>query len=138
MTLPANLPEFANTAFGTHYRIAGAGRPVLLIHDRGRDLSMWDPLLPHLAPSLRVIRYDLLGHGRSAKPPGEVGWREWQSQLELLMSYLKIADAAVVGLGLGAELARALTDDRAAVDRHLSAQLETFLTEIAQLAIRAA
>ena len=138
MALPANLPDFSNIAFGTHYRVTGLGRSVLLIHDRGRDLSMWEPLLPHVAPNLRVVSYDLLGHGRSAKPVGDLGWREWQEQLRMLRDYLKIEDAALVGVGLGAELARSFADDWAAADRHLSDYLEKFLAEPAFQATRAA
>jgi pimeloyl-ACP methyl ester carboxylesterase len=138
MTLPTSLPDLSNIAFGTHYRITGAGRPVLLIHDLGRDLSMWDPLLPRLLPELRVIRYDLFGHGRSAKPRGELSWREWRGQLEMLLGYLKIEDATLIGFGLGADLARSFTEGRTAADHHLPASLESFLNERALLLTRAA
>jgi (E)-2-((N-methylformamido)methylene)succinate hydrolase len=138
MTLPTSLPDLGNIAFGTHYRITGTGRPVLFIHDLGRDLSMWDPLLPSLLFGSCVIRYDLLGHGRSAKPRGELSWRQWQAQLEMLVDYLKIEDATVVGFGFGADLARSITEGMVASDRHLSLALESFLAESTLLITRAA
>ncbi|HWA45304.1 MAG TPA: alpha/beta fold hydrolase [Hypericibacter adhaerens] len=123
------LAEIRNIAFGTHYRIAGSGRPVLLIHDRGRDLAMWEPLLAPLAAGFRIVRYDLLGHGLSAKPAGELGWRDWEAQLRLLIDYLKIPDAVAAGIGLGAELAQAVTADRAALDRAFSEHVNRFIAE---------
>ena len=41
---------------------------LLLIHGSASSTRSWDPLVPMLTRSHRVIRIDLLGHGRSAKP----------------------------------------------------------------------
>lgn len=41
---------------------------LLLIHGSASSTRSWDPLVPLLTGSHRVIRIDLLGHGRSAKP----------------------------------------------------------------------
>ena len=41
---------------------------LLLIHGNASSARWWDELVPMLAGSHRVIRIDLLGHGRSAKP----------------------------------------------------------------------
>jgi pimeloyl-ACP methyl ester carboxylesterase len=43
---------------------------LLLIHGTAASLRTWDPLVPLLTGSHRVIRIDLLGCGRSAKPDG--------------------------------------------------------------------
>ncbi|WP_067170141.1 alpha/beta fold hydrolase [Microtetraspora niveoalba] len=43
---------------------------LLLIHGSASSARSWDPLVPLLTGSHRVIRIDLLGHGRSAKPAG--------------------------------------------------------------------
>lgn len=42
--------------------------PALLLNHR--SVRSWDPLVPMLTRSHRVIRIDLLGHGRSARPTG--------------------------------------------------------------------
>lgn len=40
--------------------------PVLVFaNSLGTDFRVWGPLLPHLPPGLRVIRYDMPGHGLS-------------------------------------------------------------------------
>jgi pimeloyl-ACP methyl ester carboxylesterase len=41
---------------------------LLLIHGSASSTRSWDELVPMLTRSHRVIRIDLLGHGRSAKP----------------------------------------------------------------------
>jgi pimeloyl-ACP methyl ester carboxylesterase len=47
------------------------GVPVLLlIHGTEASTAWWDPVVPGLAGAYRVIRVDLLGHGRSASPVG--------------------------------------------------------------------
>ncbi|MEV6863424.1 alpha/beta hydrolase [Streptosporangium subroseum] len=43
---------------------------LLLIHGSASSTRSWDMLVPMLTKSHRVIRIDLLGHGRSAKPVG--------------------------------------------------------------------
>lgn len=40
---------------------------LLLIHGSASSTRSWDELVPMLTRSHRVIRIDLLGHGRSAK-----------------------------------------------------------------------
>src|ERR1700733_10870930 len=41
---------------------------LLLIHGNASSARWWDELVPLLTRSHRVIRVDLLGYGRSAKP----------------------------------------------------------------------
>jgi pimeloyl-ACP methyl ester carboxylesterase len=43
---------------------------LLLIHGNASTARWWDELVPLLAGAHRVIRVDLLGYGRSAKPEG--------------------------------------------------------------------
>ena len=51
-----------------------AGQPdppgVLLIHGTAASTAWWDPVVPLLAGACRVIRVDLLGHGRSSSRAG--------------------------------------------------------------------
>jgi pimeloyl-ACP methyl ester carboxylesterase len=46
----------------------GAGRPVVLLHPGVGDSRIWEPVLPALTASWRVIRYDARGFGRSPAP----------------------------------------------------------------------
>ncbi len=87
--------------------------PVLfLIHDFGMDLTVWDNLLPHLPKSLRVIRYDLRGHGGTevVKPPYAMG--RLIRDAEAILTDKGIYDAAVMGIGLGGMIAQGLAVKR--------------------------
>ncbi|MEU1606359.1 3-oxoadipate enol-lactonase [Micromonospora matsumotoense] len=55
-----------------HLTVDGpAAAPVLLLGSSlGTAAAMWQPQVPLLAERFRVIRYDHLGHGRSAVPAG--------------------------------------------------------------------
>src|SRR5215472_8744728 len=47
-----------------------AAPALLLIHGTGASTAWWDLVVPRLAGAYRVIRVDLLGHGRSTSPVG--------------------------------------------------------------------
>lgn len=47
---------------------SGDGSPVLLLHAGVTDRRVWDLLVPLLAPSHRVIRFDSRGYGLSSRP----------------------------------------------------------------------
>ena len=51
-------------------RESGSRPPLVLVHGVGLDHTMWDLVVDDLAADRLVIRYDLLGHGRSPDPPG--------------------------------------------------------------------
>ncbi len=55
-----------------HHRLDGpsGAPPVVLVHELGAPLELWEPQLPVLASRFRVLRYDQRGHGRSDVPPG--------------------------------------------------------------------
>jgi pimeloyl-ACP methyl ester carboxylesterase len=46
----------------------GDGPPLVLLHPGVGDSRIWEPLLPALTESYRVIRYDARGYGRSPAP----------------------------------------------------------------------
>jgi pimeloyl-ACP methyl ester carboxylesterase len=51
---------------GTHYYVAGAGPPLVLVHGLGGMASNWRLVAPALARDRQVIVPDLPGHGGSA------------------------------------------------------------------------
>jgi pimeloyl-ACP methyl ester carboxylesterase len=91
---------------GTHYRISGAGAPVILIHGVGADLEMWEPVAALLAPTHRVVRYDMLGHGASIKPPGPYRLDDFVQQLERFADGLGIERFALAGFSMGGLVAQ--------------------------------
>ncbi len=97
---------------GTHFDITGDGPALVLIHGVGLDLAMWEPVARRLANDYTVIRYDMLGHGGSAKPPAELTLRSFVSQLGEFADYLRLDRFALVGFSMGAMVALAYAVER--------------------------
>jgi (E)-2-((N-methylformamido)methylene)succinate hydrolase len=92
---------------GTAGEIAGRGPPLILLHGIGLDRSMWQAQVYCFARSYSVIRYDLLGHGESARIEGRVQLDDFTRQLEKLCSALKLDRAALAGFSFGGMIAQA-------------------------------
>ena len=49
-----------------HYKDEGEGKPLVLLHDAGLSLNIWNEIMPFLTNHFRVIRLDLPGFGLTA------------------------------------------------------------------------
>ena len=97
-----------------HYRIDGDpdGAPVVFANSLGTDLRLWDPILPLLPQSLRIIRYDKRGHGLSACPEPPYSMGALVSDTEKLLDHLAVRDCVFVGLSIGGMIAQGLAVKR--------------------------
>lgn len=78
--------------------LAGAGRPLALLHNPPGSLRMYGPALPGLAASGRpVLALDLPGHGESSE--------QWESGLASVEAYADVIAQAFEALGLDAPAA---------------------------------
>lgn len=97
-----------------HYTLTGPenGMPVVFSNGLGLNLQMWEPLLPHLPDSWRILRYDRRGHGQSdvTEPPYAMG--QLVRDTEALLDHLDIRACAFVGLSLGGMVAQGLAVKR--------------------------
>ncbi|WP_231921421.1 alpha/beta fold hydrolase [Micromonospora auratinigra] len=86
---------------------------LVLIHGLGASTRWWDPVVPLLTGSRRVIRIDLLGHGRSAKPAGD-GYAIGQQARRVgqALDRLGVRHAILVGHSTGGYVATALAEQR--------------------------
>jgi pimeloyl-ACP methyl ester carboxylesterase len=91
---------------GTHFRVSGEGPPLILIHGVGLDLTLWSHFTAVFESRFTVIRYDMLGHGLSAKPPGRRRLDDFTDQLHRLHDYLDVGPAVVAGFSMGGLIAR--------------------------------
>ncbi len=97
----------------TWYEISGScsdHAPVVLIHGVGLDSDMWSPQVKKLNSSFQVVRYDILGHGRT-KSSNINGIASFISQLVELLIFLKIKKIHLVGLSLGGVIAQGFAKD---------------------------
>jgi 3-oxoadipate enol-lactonase len=81
-----------------HHEVAGAGPPVVLIHEGICDSRMWDPQWELFQRSHRVVRLDLRGFGRS---PYVTGKFSHAGDVIAVLDELGLGPAALVGVSLG-------------------------------------
>lgn len=98
----------------THYRDDGDphGRAVVFANSLGTDLRLWDKVVERLPKSLRLIRYDMRGHGLTdaLAPPYSMG--ALISDAEALLDHLGVRDCTFVGLSIGGMIAQGLAVKR--------------------------
>ncbi|MFB9834883.1 alpha/beta fold hydrolase [Actinoallomurus acaciae] len=86
---------------------------LLLIHGSVSSTRSWNPLVPLLTRSHRVIRVDLLGHGRSAKPADRsYAIPDQGRRVGVVLDRLGVEHAIVVGHSSGGVVATALAEQR--------------------------
>ncbi|UYV38562.1 3-oxoadipate enol-lactonase [Rhodobacteraceae bacterium D3-12] len=97
-----------------HYRLDGAesGPTIVFSNSLGTDLSLWDAVLPLLPAGLRILRYDMRGHGGSSCPPAPYAMGTLVRDAEALLDHLAITDCAFVGLSIGGMIAQGLAVKR--------------------------
>ncbi|MEV4012326.1 alpha/beta fold hydrolase [Nonomuraea angiospora] len=86
---------------------------LLLIHGTAASARSWDSLVPLLAGSHRVIRIDLLGHGRSGQPAdGSYAIPDQARRAGAALDRLGVEHAVVAGHSSGGTVATALAEQR--------------------------
>ena len=87
-----------------HYRIAGKGTALLLIHGTQPDADTWDTCVEELARHHLVITYDRRGFSRSVHPPIQDYVTHAEDALALLR-HLQAEPAMIVGWSWGCIIA---------------------------------
>ncbi len=101
--LPQNAEDKVVTVYGVkiHYREAGSGPVVILLHGLGADNSSWAMNIDALAKHFRVIAPDQIGFGKSDKPMINYRIQTLVDFLDGFYKELKIERASLVGNSLG-------------------------------------
>src|SRR5271156_2837351 len=86
-----------------HYALTGAtNAPVIVFSNSlGANLSMWDPQLPEIEKTFRILRYDTRGLGQSSATPGPYSIEQLARDVLALLDALKIQRANFCGLSMG-------------------------------------
>jgi 3-oxoadipate enol-lactonase len=95
---------------------AHARSRIALIHSLALDRSVWDGVVPQLAPQADVLTYDCRGHGKSDRPKQRFTPELFAGDLAELLDHVRWADATVAGCSMGGCVAQAfagLYPDRA-------------------------
>jgi pimeloyl-ACP methyl ester carboxylesterase len=91
-----------------NHAIEGSGPNVVLLHPVGLDLACWDEVVKALAGRYRVLRVDLRGHGKSSAAAPGATLADYAEDVHALLSHLRFAPAAVVGLSFGGMITQTL------------------------------
>jgi pimeloyl-ACP methyl ester carboxylesterase len=89
-----------------NYIEKGIGEPIILIHGVGLDHTMWNYQIDSLANNYRIIAYDMIGHGESAKPKENYKLINFVEQLSVLMDGLEIDKTHIIGFSMGGMVAQ--------------------------------
>jgi len=87
----------------------GDGPAIVLIHGVGLDHTMWDLVAAGISNMFRVLRYDIVGHGRTQPVGDPLSFTDLTRQLEGVLETHGIQNTAVVGFSLGALIAQDFT-----------------------------
>lgn len=90
---------------------------VLLIHGYASSMHGFDRLTPFLAARLRVVRVDLLGHGASVSAAPDYGHQAQARAVAGALDRAGVSASVVVGHSFGADVAIALAELRADLER---------------------
>jgi pimeloyl-ACP methyl ester carboxylesterase len=90
---------------------AGAGPPLLLVHDFAATRESWSATIARLSDTFRVVAPDLPGFGASEKPDPQryaYGWDAFAESLFELVAALGLGRVFVCGHGMGGGVALSL------------------------------
>ena len=92
---------------GLRFELSGSGeRAIVLIHEMGGTLESWDQVVPRLASSRRVLRYDTRGAGLSEKVRGTLSIDTMVDDLAALMDAVGAGGkVALAGIAVGGAIA---------------------------------
>lgn len=100
------MPFFEHDELSFHYHEVGEGLPFFFQHGLGADVSQPFGLFRPPA-GIRLIAFDCRGHGET-KPVGDlakISLASFADDLRALMDHLKLAQAIVGGISMGAAVA---------------------------------
>lgn len=92
----------------------GPGPAVLLTHGIGESLEFWHPQIDALGKTMRLVAWDMPGHGESDIPAAVMDLQTVARSAWLLLDRLGIDAAHLVGNSLGAAVSLRMADQNAA------------------------
>jgi len=98
--------RIATNGIFLNVEVTGDGPIVLLLHGFTRDARAWSPVMPALE-GYRVVRADLIGHGKSDAPQDSARYSMAHAVEDLLalLHHLSVEQYALIGYSLGGRVA---------------------------------
>ena len=97
------MPHALSDGTRLYYEEAGAGYPVLFIHEFAGDHRSWEPQLRHFARRYRCIAYNARGYPPSDVPERSDAYSQEHARADAIavLDHLAIERAHIVGLSMG-------------------------------------
>jgi pimeloyl-ACP methyl ester carboxylesterase len=98
------MPQItADDGVKLHYEEAGAGAPIVFVHEFAGDLRSWEPQVAHFSRRYRCIAYNARGYPPSDVPESFERYSQEHARddVRAVMDALGIQRAFVVGLSMG-------------------------------------
>ena len=84
-----------------HYTREGTGDPLVLVHGVGANLASWDGVAERLSGEFDILRYDLRGHGESARIDTPITIDTFAEDILRVMDEQGVESAHLAGFSLG-------------------------------------
>jgi pimeloyl-ACP methyl ester carboxylesterase len=113
------MPHMSANNIQLHFKVAGQGDPLVLVHGGWSDLHNWQSVVPGLAEAFTVVAVDRRGHGGSERI-----WatrRDQEDDLAALIETVGLGPAHVAGTSFGSAIALGLAARRPDLVRTLTA-----------------
>lgn len=103
-----NMPTISVNGVNLCYEEAGAGAPLVWVHEFGGDRRSWEPQVRYFSRLYRVITYNQRGYPPSTVPgaSGDYSQDRLVEDLRELLKYLGIGQVHLGGCSVGANVAR--------------------------------
>jgi len=108
------MPTATLDGITTRYELTGPedGPGLVFAHALGTDMSIWGGVIAHLPEGLRILRYDMRGHGAASCPEPPYFMGDLVQDAARLMDHTGVKDAVFVGLSIGGVVAQGLAAER--------------------------
>jgi pimeloyl-ACP methyl ester carboxylesterase len=89
---------------GLHYEEAGAGMPIVFVHEFAGDARSWEPQLRYFSRRYRCVAYNARGYPPSEVPADAEKYSQARARddIRAVLDALRLDRAHIVGLSMGA------------------------------------